>query len=356
MTTFLFATTNGVGLGHVTRSMAIARRLPEGVQPVLFTLSQAVPVIRSEGFYSEYLPSLEQTGMESHPWHLGYERRLRNLLSVYDPSVVVFDGTFPYKGLRRAMLREPDRLFVWCRRAMWKPGLGGSNLDLASAFGAVLEPGEFSAEADAGLTVARRGEAFSVPPITYLDESDLLSRGEAKRELGLAHDRLNVLLQLGTGNLSEIESVLARCVARLRKDPRVQLAVAVSALSGRPPKLPEDIVALSVYPLSRYYRAFDLSISAAGYNSFHELLRFQVPTLFVPNPRMALDDQVARARYAEAVGVARTWTDDADASLEELLGTLLDDGVRAGMEGRARELSFDNGAMAAADMLVSAAR
>jgi len=284
-----------------------------------------------------------------------YERRLTHVLSVYDPSVVVFDGTFPYAGLRQAILKEPGRRFVWCRRAMWQPGLGSANLDFSSSFHEILEPGELAAEADAGLTVARRGEVTAVAPITYLDEGDLLDRESAERKLGLVSGRLNVLLQLGTGNLTDIESVLGRCVARLRKDDRVQLAVAVSTLSREPLSLPEDIVALRTYPLSRYYRAFDLSVSAAGYNSFHELIGFAVPTLFVPNPRMPLDDQVARARHADAVGVARSWTDGEGRGLEEVLGELLDDGVRAGIERRARERRFENGAEAAARLVAATA-
>ena len=355
MTRVLFATTNGVGLGHLTRSMAIARRLPEGVTPVMFTLSQAMPVARREGFYAEYLPSREQAGLESPRWNAMYERRLTHVLSVYDPSVVVFDGTFPYAGLRQAILKEPGRRFLWCRRAMWQAGLGAANLDFSSSFHSILEPGEVAADADRGLTAARRPEVSAVPPITYLDEDDLLAREDAERELALVPGRLNVLLQLGTGNLSDIQSVVGRCVARLREDPRVQMAVAVSTLSTQPLSLPEDIVALRTYPLSRYYRAFDLSISAAGYNSFHELLGFAVPTLFVPNPRMPLDDQVARARHAEALGVARVWTEGQGTGLEEILDELLHDGARAGMERRAREHRFENGAGAAARLVAELA-
>ena len=52
------------------------------------------------------------------------------------------------------------------------------------------------------------------------------------------------------------------------------------------------------FPLSRRFRAFDLAVSAAGYNSFHELLRFGIPTLFIPNQDTALDDQQGRAQFA----------------------------------------------------------
>ena len=35
----LFVTSNGTGLGHLTRTMAIARRLDERFQPLILTLS-----------------------------------------------------------------------------------------------------------------------------------------------------------------------------------------------------------------------------------------------------------------------------------------------------------------------------
>ena len=60
------------------------------------------------------------------------------------------------------------------------------------------------------------------------------------------------------------------------------------------------------FPLSRRFRAFDLAVSAAGYNSFHELLRFGIPTLFIPNQDTALDDQQGRARFASDKGLAHT--------------------------------------------------
>ncbi len=67
--------------------------------------------------------------------------------------------------------------------------------------------------------------------------------------------------------------------------------------------VPDGVVELdSTYPMSRYLRAFDATVSAAGYNAYHELIRFGVPSLFVPMRRQT-DDQEARARFAEASGV-----------------------------------------------------
>ena len=58
----------------------------------------------------------------------------------------------------------------------------------------------------------------------------------------------------------------------------------------------------STYPIARLYPAFDFVISAAGYNSYHELISFQIPAAFFP-VRKPTDDQGARARFAEEAGV-----------------------------------------------------
>ena len=52
----LFVSSNGTGLGHLTRSMAIARRL-ERLEPLFLTLSGAAPVVREQGFPVEYVAS-----------------------------------------------------------------------------------------------------------------------------------------------------------------------------------------------------------------------------------------------------------------------------------------------------------
>jgi predicted glycosyltransferase len=50
-----------------------------------------------------------------------------------------------------------------------------------------------------------------------------------------------------------------------------------------------------------YYAAFDFAVSAAGYNSFHELLSARMPTVFIPQER-GFDDQLRRAETAYQSG------------------------------------------------------
>ena len=345
----LFMTSNGTGLGHLTRSMAVARRLDPGVEPVFLTLSRAAPVVREQGFLVDYMGAYDTPGAGSHlEWSRRLRARVASLLADVRPAVVVFDGAHPYPSAIEAMRSVPGLTSVWSRRPLWQPRRGRAILALAAAFDLVLEPGELAADDDAGLTVARRDEALRLDPIVFCDESELLAREEAERALGLEPGRLNVLVALGQGR--RVDAAVRRCLARLAAEPGVQVAALESSISTRL-DVPGDVKLLrETYPVSRYYRAFDFAVSAAGYNAYHELIRFAVPTLFVPMPR-ELDDQAARARYAERAGIALACDGPGSELIEPRLEEMLDASLRARLAARGRELAGPNGAVEAARLL-----
>lgn len=349
----LFATSNGFGLGHVTRCMAIARRLPEGVEPIIFTLSEALPIVRRQGYYAEYFSSRDADNETSAQWNGRLARRVGDLLAAYEPGVVVFDGTYPYAGMLHA-LRGSGTRRVWCRRGMWRAGEGRANLMFEPEFDAILQPGEVAAAADTGVTARARRRVTRVPPILLCDDAELLPREEAAARVGLAPDRVNVLMQPGWEN--EVFGPSATlCIERLSRDPRVQVVVAVSPLRSRAVPLPEGVARVSTYPLASVYRAFDFSISGAGYNIYHELIAYGLPCMLVPNAGTPLDDQIARARFAQDAGVGRSWESRTEAELDRHLAALLDDDERSAMSRRARKLQFENGARAAAELVAALA-
>jgi UDP:flavonoid glycosyltransferase YjiC (YdhE family) len=350
MSRVLFVTSNGTGFGHLTRAMAIGRRLERGTDPAILTLSSAAPVVRRLGFHVEYLPSYRTPGAGSElAWHRRLRSRVGALVDDLDPSVLVFDGVHPYAAVLGVLHDRPRLRAVWCRRAMWRPGAGSEFLATESAFDLVLEPGELAAEDDEGVTAARRGRALVVPPITYNDPAELLEREQAERELGLEPGRVNALVQIGAGS-DAVDRAVARCIERLAREPGIQVAALESSISRRL-EIPDGVVRIAdTYPMSRYYRAFDLTVSASGYNAFHELVRFAVPTLFVPMPR-ELDDQAARARWAERAGVGIATEGPDSPALEQGLEQLLDAGRREELARRAAALRVGNGAEPAARML-----
>jgi UDP:flavonoid glycosyltransferase YjiC (YdhE family) len=345
----LFITSNGTGLGHLTRSMAIARRLDPSLEPLVITLSAAAPVVREAGFGVEYVASYTTPGAGSDwRWSRRLRGRLREAIGEAAPRLLVFDGAHPYQALIDALGAGRGTRTVWCRRAMWQPGSNPGALGRTGFFDAVLEPGELAEADDRGPTVARRAEAHRVGPIVYCDDADLLPRPEAERELGLEAGKVNVLVQLGQG--PEVREAVDRCLRHLAGRDGVQVAALSSAIA-RLDSVPEGVVHLgATYPMSRYYAAFDLAVSACGYNAYHELIRFRVPALYVPMPRLT-DDQPARARHAERLGVGLGVDGPASEGIEDLLDELLGPERRRGMRERLDELHLADGASQAARWL-----
>jgi glycosyltransferase involved in cell wall biosynthesis len=344
----LMVSDNGAGMGHLSRLMAIARRLPDTIETVIATQSYAASVAHQEGFLTEYIPSRKVLDAAQPRWTAVLRSRLAHLIELHEPTVVAVD-CLPHPGVVEAVRDHPELVWVWVRRAMWQRGVGTDWITEGKIFDHVLEPGEFAAVADEGPTVADRSNAHLVPPITFLDESELLDRETAKRELDL-DDRPAVLLQLGAGNINDISSPIARICAHLTGHG-FQLVLAESTIATRPmPRVPGAKV-IKIYPVSRYLRAFDLTVSAAGYNSFHEQIGFAIPTVFLPNTSTRLDDQVGRARFAAATGVALTVEDPSSGELEQVLDQAVRPEVRAGLAHRCRELTFDGGGAAAAAWL-----
>jgi hypothetical protein len=340
-TRILFVTSNGTGLGHLTRSLAVARRLGGDIEPLVLTLSAAAPVVRELGFPVEYVASYSTPGAGSDwRWSRRLRGRLRQAVAEIQPRVLVFDGAHPYQALIDSLGAGRRMHRVWCRRPMWQPGSNFGALERTRFFDAVLEPGEFAESEDRGPTVAQRSEVQRVDPIVFLDRDELLPRAEAEQELGLQPGKTNVLVQLGQGE--EVRETTDRCLRHLAAREGVQVAALSSAIS-KLLSVPEDVVHLqATYPISRYYGAFDVVVSAAGYNAYHELIHLGVPSLYVPM-RRETDDQPARARYAGEVGVGRGIEAPDSAELEGALDDLLDPARREGMRERLTELAPPNG-------------
>src|SRR5690606_38452621 len=111
--------------------------------------------------------------------------------------------------------------------------------------------------------------------------------------LGLDRDARWALLSLGPGNLKDIADIGRGLLDELRAQG-FSVAWARVPISVRDAQLPDDVLPISVYPLVRYMRAFDVFAGAAGYNTCCEVVHSRVPSLLVPNALVA-DDQERRA-------------------------------------------------------------
>ncbi|HWE60381.1 MAG TPA: glycosyltransferase [Chloroflexota bacterium] len=109
---------------------------------------------------------------------------------------------------------------------------------------------------------------------------------------------------------------------------------------------------LHYYPLAECLPAFDVAISAAGYNTVNELLHHGIPSILLPVPK-GVDDQHARAQWAANAGAGLRLDDPEDDQLVAALTTLLEPETRAQMAERARSLVPAGGATAAARAILA---
>lgn len=306
----LFFCVNGAGLGHLTRALAIARRIRRAKTdlPIYFlSSSHALPVIAQEGFPCYYIPPKSAFGesITTNAWNSLLLWLLQPILGIHGPLSLVYDGVFPYAGLSDAIANMQFVQASMILRLRHKKGLSADMLPRLKIFDELILPGEATGEPDPAL------KGFScVPadPVIYLDRSELLSREEARGRLGIPADRKAVYLQLGAGNIDDTTGALRTSldVCAQRGDTTVILAKSpISHASTDWVSSYANVQTLTQYPNSLYFNAFDLAVSAAGYNTFHELMHFGVPSVLVPNQQTATDDQVGRALTAQDAGAAR---------------------------------------------------
>lgn len=342
----LLVSSNGTGMGHLTRLFSYARRLTPAVEPYFLSLSQAVPIAGQLGYPYEYLPSARALEMPPARWTPMFIERVSDTIARVSPDVVIFDGTWPYNGIEQIRERHPRPRWVWSRRGMWRQGANVDQVNKAAWFDLVIEPGDLAAERDHGATST--APAKRVGPVTLLDRADLHDSAEARAALGLPAEGPLALVSLGAGNINDTSRDLGRAAVELSK-LGVGVCVTVPEIAASSGTSGLDVHLVRDYPLSRRFAAFDLMISASGYNSFHEAMRFGVPSLFVPNAATSLDDQVARAQYAEDQGWAHSLASLGDKRTAAVIDDLLTRGHE--MAARAQVADPGNGAVEAAELI-----
>jgi len=346
----LLMSSNGAGMGHLTRLFSYATRLEEGARAHIVSLSQAAPLAGRLGLSYEYLPSAKALGMPPGRWRPIFQDRVGDAINRFDPDVVVFDGTWPYGGMEEIRAAHPEAHWTWSRRGMWRESRNSEQLAKAAWFDSVLEPGDLAAAYDRGATAT--ADAHRVGPVTLVDTAELEPREQARAALGLPADGPLALVSLGAGNINDTTSEVGAAIHALT-GLGVGVCVTVPDIATAGAAAGEDIHLVRDYPLSRRYAAFDVVVSAAGYNSFHELLRMGVPSLFVPNTETSLDDQEARARFAADHGWAHQLPQLSVETATPLLEDLLERGHS--MAELAQAADPGNGALAAAQFLTEQA-
>lgn len=216
------------------------------------------------------------------------------------------------------------------------------------AFDLVIEPSDIAEEADRGATASNRHAVLKVPPISLLDANELVDRPTAAARLGLDPERPAALVQLGSGWNRDLVSMIEAIQEALARRPEVQTVLVEWLISGTRLDLWPGVRRVRGYPIAKYYNAFDFTISAAGYNSFNEIMSFGLPAIFLANEHAMLDDQRARAEYADEHCAAFNLPENDFGGVERVVDLMLDEKIRWLVKANCSRLAKGNGAKEAA--------
>lgn len=298
----VFFPTNGVGFGHFTRMYALAKRMKRDdpdLEIVFFTTMPTVHLLYQEGYVTYHLSGRKKQGeMSSSQWNALVEENLSLVFSHHNPKTFIFDGAFPYRGMLNAIKGRTDTQKLWMRRGTFRKG-SKVPIDSIAHFDLLIHPEDSVVVQTSHL---KHGvEVMTCPPITLLDENELMTRESALRRLGIEQSAKVVYVQLGAGRINDIDSEVRMTINSLLEN-NCKVVLGESMLGERLNIDIEGLIVIRDYPNSMYFNAFDATVQAGGYNSYHETRRFGLPALFYPNMNTGMDDQLARCNVSSQEG------------------------------------------------------
>ena len=308
----LFITSNGSGMGHLSRCLAVASEAEKaGCRTAVLTLSTAYKVVRDSGYPVMYHPSSAASPWSLPVWNRSFGRFLQQRLKSDRPDLVVFDGTAVYRGVTQTCRRLEIPL-VWLRRGLWKDSVSRVQYDRPfDVADFVIVPGEVTGEA-----TRDQNEVSYVGPVSQANQTQILDAEKAKRALGLDSEKQYALVQVGSAQFNGRSAVAASINYLNSLSAELIPVVLVSPIADHEPDIPGAIVIHGRYPLAPYLKAFEFAVCSAGYNSVHENLAVGLAAVYIPNTAAVTDDQTARAELVAQSGMGLVARDETELHIE----------------------------------------
>lgn len=333
----LFYAINGTGLGHLTRLLAVARSCRELLEALeqeadirFLTSSEASEVVWDFPVYKLPSKTVARTvKMGVDEFEAESKLLVTNLMASFKPDVLVVD-TLPQGSYREiAFLKTFVSRMVYIDRHK-DPSVTRTELHQkhVALYDRVLIPDHPEAAARYEHSKEVIPKRKFVGPIHLFEPHSSLTRAEVRERFDLQPGQR--LFYLSGGGGSESREFLKETALRLATNQQNFVLVGWGPLHQGELIFRKNIVSLTDAGSRQLFRGVDIALSAAGYNTYQELLAARVPTVFYAQPK-GMDRQDERI----ALGAERGWhlnleSLDSERACEQL-ERLTDENVRGGI-------------------------
>ncbi len=307
---------NGIGLGHLARTITIAKDLREiepGLKLRFITNSKFTGLLDSAGFeydrigysHDDYL----QGRMAKEDFFRLHHEKLLDSCRRFSPDAMIFD-TFADEAVLRDNLENGVRNILVLRKMTSSDFFEYLDSPATKYFHLILIPHSRSELEFYGILkrleriMENRKDIRLCSPVVR--EFDRNIMGGLRKRHDLVDSGFNVLVCSGGGDPAESDDyyrTISSGLNALGAEPRMRFYFMESPLGGdgkiRKLNNRQGAVPVSFEP-NQYelMSMMDLVISQAGYNTANEIISLQVPSIVIPK-KSHKEDQLERARWME---------------------------------------------------------
>lgn len=350
MAKILFHCVNGTGLGHITRTLAVIRqvkRLAPDSEILVLTSSEHAGLLWQEGIASVKVPSFEVLQADQRiPVVQLSHAIVAQTVAIFRPDAIVTESqpTGMFSEFFSSLLSVRKRIFIFGRFPNY---LSNSYYRLGlQVFGRVIMPYHEHEKELVGVDFGDR--AVWVGDMFARSADELLPRDEARRRLKLPAERLVCYVGLGGGGNPQNNVLLNWVLDTLTAFKNLEIVYARQPLAPCSADLEkrERVKSIAHFPMLEYFNAFDLAISAAGFNC-GELVHAGVPAIWVPLGPPSTDQEFNAGRFAQR-GLGFQVTPFDTTGLRDAVERLAEARCRGEMSEKMRAFCPCNGAERAA--------
>lgn len=284
---------------------------------ILFlTSSDASDSLADAGFAAFKIPS-KTVARKTELNKLEYRRLAKhfvwNTLGIFKPDLLVVD-TFPAGSFDELfqVLDGPFRSSFVYRNVCGQYAERPTFRSALQMYDQLVAPHGKHESQGGGFASHADNLKFSGEVIQF-EHEDLLPRDVARKQLGIPDEKKLVYLSAGGGGDPNAQAQLHSLAECLSGQPEIHMLVGAGPLYRGQRFAGPNITWFDGPSIAQYFGALNAAVSAAGYNTFHELIFARVPTAFYAQEKVA-DDQADRIRWGVDAGACRLIPDIGDRS------------------------------------------